>query len=322
MPPTEPALLEILQGTWRNLPNLPERGLNLIALPFVEEFRLLINRYNEELTFTVVDKAVPNRGVEQSPDGGRVNHDQMVLALAYEQIVHQVAAKDESPLSSESTSLVGRPGGKIHHEVGMWLQLDNSTVKPRIARMATIPHGNSVLALGSGARHSGAPRIPEINFMPIGADDEESESYVQPYNFFGGGPFQGLFDVSSPKAQLEAANRGVEIVRTTALHVDSRHETGGVLNIPFITQQANTTFMESTFWIQEVKNPIPILGGRKRKPIFRLQYLQLVMLEFLPRRDGRPGLIQWPHISVNTLEKVSEEKPTAPPPAPGRLIVR
>ena len=37
-----------------------------------------------------------------------------------------------------------------------------------------------------------------------------------------------------------------------------------------------------------------------------LQYQQVVMMEFFGRRDGLPGRIQWPHVSVNTLEKVSD----------------
>jgi hypothetical protein len=32
-----------------------------------------------------------------------------------------------------------------------------------------------------------------------------------------------------------------------------------------------------------------------------------VMLDFFPRRDGLPGRIGWPHVSINTLTKVSDE---------------
>ena len=31
---------------------------------------------------------------------------------------------------------------------------------------------------------------------------------------------------------------------------------------------------------------------------------KVVLLDFFPRRDGMPGLIRWPHISVNTMERV------------------
>ena len=35
----------------------------------------------------------------------------------------------------------------------------------------------------------------------------------------------------------------------------------------------------------------------------RLQYLQVVNLEFFPRTDGLAGRIGWPHVSINTLER-------------------
>jgi hypothetical protein len=62
--------------------------------------------------------------------------------------------------------------------------------------------------------------------------------------------------------------------------------------------------MKSTFWIQELKEK-----DKNGKPKRRLQYSQLVMLDFFPRVDGLPpgccpGPIQWPHVSINTLEKV------------------
>ena len=34
------------------------------------------------------------------------------------------------------------------------------------------------------------------------------------------------------------------------------------------------------------------------------------MLDFFPRRDGLPGRIGWPHVSINTLTKVSDEAAT------------
>ena len=35
------------------------------------------------------------------------------------------------------------------------------------------------------------------------------------------------------------------------------------------------------------------------------QYLQIVMLELVLRRDGLPGRIEWPHVSIHTLTKAS-----------------
>jgi hypothetical protein len=35
----------------------------------------------------------------------------------------------------------------------------------------------------------------------------------------------------------------------------------------------------------------------------------MVMLDFFPRRDGQDGLIRWPHVSINVMEKVAEPDP-------------
>ena len=59
--------------------------------------------------------------------------------------------------------------------------------------------------------------------------------------------------------------------------------------------------MRATFLIHELAETDP--AGR---PKLRLQYAQVVELRFLPRGDGGPGRIRWPHVSVNTLEKVSD----------------
>jgi hypothetical protein len=61
-----------------------------------------------------------------------------------------------------------------------------------------------------------------------------------------------------------------------------------------VVTHANAASMKSTFWIHE-------LTDRSR----RLQYLQIVLLDFFPRRDGLPGRISWPHVSINTLTKAS-----------------
>ncbi len=44
--------------------------------------------------------------------------------------------------------------------------------------------------------------------------------------------------------------------------------------------------------------------------VLQMQYLQVVMLDFFPRRDGLPGRISWPHVSINTLTKVSDDVAT------------
>lgn len=224
------------------------------------------------------------------------------MTLDYEQEIVQIAS-DDFPKSGKA----GDSGLAIHHEPGLWLHMTNGiTDSLDIARLATIPHGDSVLALGRSSEHLGAASIFDINGLPIGVDQDLNSRYLAPYKHFNDNLFQGLFDPVSPNDLLEVANRGVEIEKTTVLDVDTTHPTGGIVNIPFIVRQANATVMRSTFWIQELKEK-----GDDGKPKLRLQYSQLIMLEFFPRRDGLPpgccpGLIQWPHVSINTLEKVSD----------------
>ncbi len=301
--------LKLLSGKWKNLPNLPGRGWNMIALPFVSppaagfpfNYRLLVNQYNEELEFTLVDKAVPNRGVRLNL-GPAANTDQFLVTLDYQQQITQIAA-DDFPASGKA----GAGGLAIHHEPGLWLHMTNEiTDSLNIARLATIPHGDAVLALGQSSEHPGAPSIFDLNGLPIGVDQDLENPYLAPYKHFNDNLFQGLFNPVTPNALLEAANQGVQIERTTVLDVDSTRPTGGITNIPFIVRQANATVMRSTFWIQELEEK-----DAYGKPKLRLQYSQLVMLEFFPRVDGLPpgccpGRIQWPHVSINTMEKVAE----------------
>ena len=88
-------------------------------------------------------------------------------------------------------------------------------------------------------------------------------------------------------------------MRTTVLEFDTTVATGGISNIPFIVEQANASEMKATFFLQELAE-----ADEHGNPKLRLQYAQVVQLDFFPRFDGGPGRIKWPHVSINTLEKV------------------
>lgn len=97
------------------------------------------------------------------------------------------------------------------------------------------------------------------------------------------------------------------IKRTTKIYFDTDFGTGGVLNIPFVTKQANAAAMRSTFWIHELDQP-----EGSRAPTMIMQYLQSVFLDFhVIRSDDLPGRIRWPHISINTMIK-RDKKPADP----------
>ncbi|SEJ68312.1 heme-binding protein [Demequina mangrovi] len=314
--------LKLLPGTWKNTDRLNGRGWNMIALPFAEEggaldYRLLVNQFNEEIKFSLVDKRVPNRGIDIGEPGVRgdsTNTDQLVVTLDYEQMISQIAA-DDFPKSG----LAGDPELAIHHEPGLFLHMGEPRIDGiNIARLASIPHGNSALALGRFLTTDQPARIEDISGLPIGAfpappEGEEVDveallerAYLAPYKHFHDNRFEGLFDPVSPNALLNALPTNV--ANNTVLFLDTKLDRAGVHNIPFVERQADVSEMTATFWILE-------LEGGEDEPELLLAYTQTVMLEFFPRRDGEPGLIKWPHVSINVMEKVEEatpEKPTMP----------
>jgi hypothetical protein len=305
--PHDPDLgpLSKLPGRWVG----QGRGWNMIALPFAPgplDYRLLLNQFDEELSFTLVDKGVPNRGV--SANHGQQN-DQFVVTLDYEQVVHQVAVVDQPP-----STVTGAPGAAIHHEPGLFLNMLNRIPDGfDIARLATIPHGDAVLALGKSLHVAGPPQIKAVDGLPVGVNqDLVNNPYLAPYKHFHDNPFKGNvafpgfpgFDPTAPHLLLQLANNGLTITRTTVLDLDTSNATGGIKNIPFVVKQADAASLKSTFWINELA---PDGDGDVE---LQLQYLQIVMLDFFPRRDGLPGRIQWPHVSINTLTKVADEPAT------------
>ncbi|HEX8212465.1 MAG TPA: heme-binding protein [Longimicrobium sp.] len=325
-PPPNLGPLEQLLGVW----TARGTGWNMIALPFQKapaapagfKFRLLMNQYDEDLRFTFVDDDVPNRGLKRpgSPDS-----DQFIATLDYQQKIAQVFAEDRP----DSGGLAGKPGLPIHHEPGLWLYEKNrraredqikgdvvSEVELDVARLASIPHGNSVLALGSSGRHKGMPPIPPVSGLPSGRFEDvlspdydfKTDPYLEPYKHYIDHPFMGNvtvpgfpgFSPADMNEILRFANKGVNIVRTTTLTVDTDVKSGGISNIPFSVREAEPVSMKSTFWIQELKEK-----DAHGKPRLRLQYSQVVMLHFFrPREDELPGRVSWPHISIATLEKM------------------
>lgn len=325
--------LQQLLGIWKT----EDSGWNMIALPFQGappapagfKFRVLMNQYREELRFDFVDDDVPNRGLSRidAPDP-----DQFVVTLDYQQKIAQVAAEDRP----NSGGLAGLPGLPIHHEPGLWLYEKNrrsmddqiqgdqvSQVELKVARLAAIPHGNSVLALGTAEYFDGMPKIPPLSGLPSGRFENvfspdydfraDPDPYLEPYKHYVANPFMGNvvgvpgfpgFNPGDMNQILRFANdaleqQGVKIVRTTVLTVDSTRKNAGIRNVPFSVREAEPVSMKSTFWIQELSET-----DEFGNPKLRLQYSQVVMMDFFrPREDEFPGRAVWPHISIATLER-------------------
>ena len=296
------------------------RGWNLIALPFAEpnqfrNYRLLMNQYNEVLNFAFVDDQVPNRGITRPPQSQ--NADQKVAALDYTQMIKQIAADD----IADSNGLAGGPELPIHHEPGFFLHMKEQQIEGiDIARLATIPHGNAANALGRSVPEAdGPPNIGDLGGFPEGVSDDivqavedatSDRSYLFPYNRFTANPFKGVvagagFPGFSPQNANNLLQIGLpgNVVKTTTLPLDTELMEGGIVNIPFIERQADAASMTSTFWIMELDEK-----DKNGDPRLILAYSQFIYLDFFPRRDGKPGLIRWPHISINMMEKIEESE--------------
>jgi hypothetical protein len=340
-------LIKLLRGTWIsraegwNLIALPTSPLDLVDRSQLSDkgrpFRLLMNQYGETLKFNAPDTGVPNRGL--IPDENE-EPDQLINAITYEQVIVQKAFEDFP------ASIRGRHaenGDPIHHEPGFFLQFLNQVTtgtspdvgegkeskELKIARMGTIPHGNSVLAMGCVLDDSTID-VADDGALPerLADTNPDTNDYLEPYKYFINRPFFGCLDPAKASAAgfpgfspdhphkiLKAARDKLNISKTTVLYFDTKFQSINNLpgdkpgsdipisNVPFVKREANVTEMHATFWILELENT-----DQCEPPEFVMQYSQTVYLEFFDSDEkdagGNPRPIRWPHVSINTLRKV------------------
>ena len=280
-----------LPGTWVG------QGFNLIALPDHHDnkpFRLKLNATAENLTFTPIGGPIPNRGSGQD--------DIEFLGLHYLQLINDA-----------------HDSGALHLEPGIWLNVGATSdpqAGPSVVRMATIPHGDALLAQGplinGGKALPGGPKIEVVDTTPFTLDPTTGErkndtnpQYLAPFHDATLRP-PGITDaiVANPNLLLIDAIKAQKIVETIVLKISATpvggingtpitppskpSEVGGIVNIPFVVKNANANAFSAIFWIETVEHP----NGYR---YLQLQYTQTVILDFI-------GL-KWPHISIATLVK-------------------
>jgi hypothetical protein len=268
--------LRELGGTWVG------RGFNLISLPDFDNpppagpqpFRLKLNATVENLQFTQIGGNIPNRGSTGQKD---IN----LFGLTYLQRVSDASSN-----------------GALHIEPGLWLHVEPSAVPPQpftVVRQGSIPHGTSILAQGAVIPTvQGGPLIQPVDSTPFtDAGPITNAGYLTPFTSAILPPGVPLSYVKNPNQALVDAIAGQTIISTEVLDVSTvtnaaRSQIGGVLNIPFVTSNANVTQFQSIFWIETVRQ-------QDGTTFMQLQYTQTIILNFLN--------INWPHISVATLVK-------------------
>ncbi len=280
-----------LAGTWVG------RGFNLISLPDFDStppstgpapFRLKLNTTLEILEFNPIGGNVPNRG-GLGPQPGVGQDDIDLFGLRYLQRVADAVTNEA-----------------MHIEPGFWLKVPPTTfpaIGSTVVRQGVIPHGNSMLAIGTGFDSpTGQPLIAPADSTPVAKSTglaRPSEPYLLPFDNppLPAGILPGY--VKNPNQLLQdtldaQAAAGQPIVKTTVLDVTTAaapgrpQQVGGIVNIPFDVVNANATQLDAIFWIETVRQP-------NGTTFMQLQYTQTVVLDFL-------GIL-WPHISVATLVK-------------------
>lgn len=276
-----------LIGTWVSTKT---NGFNVMPIPQAtgpNGFILKNFSYYEVTTFSAIQGKVANRGG---------TYEQDCYTLFYEQRVFF----SDGPQANQL----------VHAENGAWLNLITGpqgqgplndppnipsppapdpippqTPARQIVKQVSVPHGNSILAMGNVAVYDGAPTIPDVNALPIDAPPEFSAPY--------GTDIPSNPNVN-PNVVLQGAlsalaGLGISVVRTQQIDVDSSNH-GDVANIPFIKRHADVTRFSNTMWLEELSN------GQ-----LLLQYSQTIDLKFAAANGER---YVFPHIVANTLTKV------------------
>jgi hypothetical protein len=282
VPPQQAAAANL--GPLQELPGFWEgAGFSLIARPDhgggnPDRIFLELNLLRETIEFTPIGSPVFNRG--------SVEDDATLYGVTY---LHRVTD--------------GVSGQALHIEPGLWLNIpptaQDST--PSLARLATIPHGNSVCTLGQAQELvlHGVPDIPPANTVPFeigapppppGTPNPFSEYDLAVPSDFRTAPLPAEITqavIDDPNSLLRAALDGRTLSRVTRL-ITASTSAGGIDNIPFIVRNANAVSLESVFAIEAVV-------GQQHTEYLQLQYSQTALLNF--------GGHSWPHVTVGTLIK-------------------
>jgi hypothetical protein len=268
-----------LLGSWSG------QGFNVIWRPnhsAGQDHFLELNLTGDKIDFASIPGTIPNRGLLQP--------DISMFGLTYLQQV------------TDTNLHAG-----LHIEPGLWVTIpatSNPKEGPTVARLASIPHGTTIVAQGTATTAAGPPVIPPVGIKPFAIGQpgqtvdfpEQTLATASPFRTSGAG-LSGVTQpmVSDPNNVLTAAIKGQHIVSTTTLHVatnDTPVPGGGTANTAFLQgtagANADAAIVTSTFWLETLQ------GDTSPS---QLQYSQNVLLHF----NG----LSWPHITVGTLRRVA-----------------
>jgi hypothetical protein len=287
-PPPTLGPLAGLAGSWSG------KGFNTIWQPrqqaIVGSDRFLeLNSTIETLEFEAIPGKIPNRGLLQG--------DLFMAGIRYLQQISDANVKD--PDTNQDAGL--------HIEPGLWLSVPATTnplLPNTVARLASIPHGTTIVAQGFMETTPGPVTVGAATITPFAignptqtvAFPEQTLTDATTFRTSGvglAGITQPMLD--NPNSVLVAARENLTVVSTTTLTVSTDDATpvlgGGTANTAFLQggtsgPNADAARVTATFWLQTTQ-------GSAEPDL--LQYSQTVLLNF----NG----LSWPHVTVATLHK-------------------
>lgn len=276
-------LLAGLVGTWQG------KGFNAIWRPNLlttgQDRFLELNITNETLEFDKINGQIPNRGLLQSD-----------IFMAGGRYLQQI-----------SDANVPLPNNGLHVEPGVWLNVPattNPAVSATVARLASIPHGVTIVLQGLASEAIGPPSIPPINLNPFSIGNPGTATTPFPEQNLGTNTQFRTPNLAAAGITQEMVNNpnivlavpGQNIKSTVTLQVTSNDlpvEGGGTADTAFLQggaagPNAEPSLVNATFWLETVEGA--------PADFQQLQYSQTVLLNF----NG----LSWPHVTVATLRLV------------------
>jgi hypothetical protein len=247
---------------------------------------LELNLTTESLAFSPSLGSVPNRGMVQG--------DVFLNGVPYMQTISDVT------IPSQKTG--------IHVEPGIWIIVPSTTNPAEgetLVRMASIPHGTTIMAQGTSRVINGPPTIPSVDITPFFTRTNEKVRFANqtaatpgtsriPQDltaFIAAGTItQAMLD--DPNTFLRNHIAGQKIISTTEITVATAAKPplfgGGTDNIAFLEGDATSTSpnalavtMTATFWIETVEHTILV-------PIFKPGQPPLTIAGEAPMAHGHP----------------------------------
>ena len=227
--------LAAFSGTFRgkgfNTIFRPDLGIaHQLPVAATDDNLLELNLTEETLSFSPSLGAVPNRG--------EVQPDITLNGVPYLQVINDVT------IAGQSTG--------IHFEPGLWMAVPATSDPAEGAtfmRMASIPHGTTVLAQGKAVTANGKPTFPVVPITPFGIGSAPNS----------GSPFP---------SQTAAAAGTVRIPQDLTSFIKAGTITQAMLDNPVSLLSTHLTGLNvtsNTAITVSTRPPLPLFGGGNRQ---------------------------------------------------------